>query len=164
MDTPKIAFYLDALTRDTGSIRVIPGSHLINDGYAKLLQEYRGKSKESFGIEGRDLPAVAVETAPGDIVVFNHNLKHASFGGSGRRRMFTMNLCEHCETESELESLTQRIGLHARYLNDRMHSDAMRGSGPSERMRHLQQIIDNEGHLPELVRKEREKRDELARG
>ena len=28
----KIAFYLDALTRDTGSIRVIPGSHLINDG------------------------------------------------------------------------------------------------------------------------------------
>ena len=78
--------------------------------------------------------------------------------------MFTMNLCEHCETESELESLTQRIGLHARYLNDRMHSDAMRGSGPSERMRHLQQIIDNEGHLPELVRKEREKRDELARG
>ena len=70
-----------------------------------------------------------------------------------------MNLCQHCETESELESLKQRIGLHARYLNDKMHSDAMRETGPSERMHHLQQVIENEGHLPKLVRQEREKRD-----
>ena len=160
----KIAFYLDSLTRETGCIRVIPGSHCVDDAFAKRLQEYRGQSEAVFGMDGRDLPAVAVEPEPGDIIVFNHNLKHASFGGNTRRRMFTMNLCDHCETESELESLKQRIGFHARYLNDRMHSDAMRETGPSERMRHLRQVIENEGHLPELVRQEREKRDEPARG
>ena len=159
----KILFYLDFLTRDTGCLRVIPGSHRIDDSYAKLLHEYRGKNEAVFGLEGRDFPAVSVETKPGDIVVFNHNLKHASFEGSTKRRMFTMNLCQHCETDSELASLKQRIGLHARYLNDKMHSDAMRETGPSERMRHLRQVIENEGHLPELVREERAKRD-TARG
>ena len=29
----KIAFYLDPLTRDTGALRVIPGSHLFGDNY-----------------------------------------------------------------------------------------------------------------------------------
>jgi hypothetical protein len=160
----KIAFYLDALAGNSGCLRVIPGSHCIDDTYAKLLQECAGKNEAVLGIESCDLPAVSVETQPGDLVVFNHNLKHASFGGGTRRRMFTMNLCEHCETESELESLQDRIGRHARYLNDRMHSDAMRDTGPPERVRHLQQVIENEGHLPELVRRERKKRDQPVRG
>jgi ectoine hydroxylase-related dioxygenase (phytanoyl-CoA dioxygenase family) len=39
------------------------------------------------------VPAVALESQPGDVVAFNHNLMHAAFGGSQRRRMFTMNTC-----------------------------------------------------------------------
>ena len=35
------------------------------------------------------------DTVPGDVVVFWHNTKHAAFGGSKRRRMFTMNFYEH---------------------------------------------------------------------
>ena len=34
----KLAFYLDSLTRDTGCLRVIPGSHLIGDQFADRLQ------------------------------------------------------------------------------------------------------------------------------
>src|SRR5919201_1641968 len=35
----KIAFYLDPLTRDTGCLRVIPGSHQPGDRYSDTLQE-----------------------------------------------------------------------------------------------------------------------------
>ena len=56
----KIAFYLDVLTGDTGSLRVIPGSHLIDDVYAATVTEMVG------GMDGPSVPAVALETVPGD--------------------------------------------------------------------------------------------------
>jgi hypothetical protein len=34
----KIAFYLDRLTRDTGCLRVIPGSHRQGEGYSETLE------------------------------------------------------------------------------------------------------------------------------
>ena len=56
----KIAFYLDVLTGETGSLRVIPGSHLIDDVYAATVTEMVG------GMDGPSVPAVALETVPGD--------------------------------------------------------------------------------------------------
>ena len=34
----KIAFYLDPLTRDTGALRVIPGSHRVGNEYADTIE------------------------------------------------------------------------------------------------------------------------------
>ena len=79
----KIAFYLDPLTRDTGCLRVIPGSHKVGDDFAESVHREISKCEEKWGLHGRDVPAVALETVPGDILVFNHNTKHAAFGGSG---------------------------------------------------------------------------------
>ena len=39
----KIAFYLDPLTRDTGALRVIPGSHILQDSYAGDLEALEAK-------------------------------------------------------------------------------------------------------------------------
>ena len=89
----KIAFYLDPLTADSGSLRVIPGSHRIGDAYATALND---AALREPGIGGAEVPAVAFETVAGDVVVFNHNTKHASFNGGGRRRMFTLNACQKC--------------------------------------------------------------------
>ena len=94
LPTSKLHFNLDHLTRDTGALRVIPGSHLFGDGYADRLQEEIRESEADWGVHGKDIPAIAFETQPGDVVCFNHNTKHAAFGGGTRRRMFTMNLCE----------------------------------------------------------------------
>src|SRR5205823_12862887 len=33
----KIAFYLDPLTRETGALRVIPGSHRVGEGFANSV-------------------------------------------------------------------------------------------------------------------------------
>ena len=90
---------------------------------------------ERWGIEQSDVPAVALETQPGDVVAFNHNLMHASCGGSTRRRMFTLNCCAHTETDQEIEELKQYIANHHRYWIDQMHSDVMRGTASPARMR-----------------------------
>lgn len=110
----KIAFYLDSLTRDTGCLRVIPGSHHLKDAYAEGLQAQIRESREQWGVAGADLPAVALEVEPGDVVLFNHNTKHASFGGGGRRRMFTLNACQRF-AEADLPQLREWVGHAARF-------------------------------------------------
>ena len=159
----KIAFYLDPLTRDTGALRVIPGSHRVGEQYADDIERDIRDSGKVWGLSGREVPAVALETTPGDIVVFNHNLKHAAFGGSGRRRMYTMNFC--CRyPEDRLGELRHMLGSEARFWIDRIHGEAMiRTAGP-ERMVHLQQVMENDTHLAELAKELKKTMSEPARG
>jgi ectoine hydroxylase-related dioxygenase (phytanoyl-CoA dioxygenase family) len=158
----KLAFYLDDLTRDTGCLRVIPGSHKIEDSYAQSLQEQIGRSMELWGIAGNEVPAIALETKPGDLVCFNHNTKHAAFGGGSRRRMFTINLCQRYP-ESRIQELRDYLNGHARFWVERTYAETMiRTAGP-ERMRHLEQVMANDGHLAELSRKARQTMSEPSR-
>jgi len=114
-------------------------------------------------MHGRDLPAVALETQPGDLVCFNHNTKHASFGGGKRRRMFTMNLCQRYP-EERLDDLRRYMAGGARFWVERGYGEAMiRTAGP-ERMRHLEQVLANDGHLAELSRQARARMSEPSRG
>jgi hypothetical protein len=103
----KIAFYLDPLTRDTGALRVIPGSHWDGDGFCAALERElpEWNHDRALTMPGRDVPAVAVESAPGDLVCFDHRIKHASFGGGPRRRMFTTNWIEDARTPAMREAL-----------------------------------------------------------
>ncbi len=159
----KIAFYLDTLTRDTGCLRVIPGSHKMDDVYADSLQQKIGESSSVWGTDGPDIPAVALETRPGDIVCFNHNTKHAAFGGSARRRMFTMNLCQRYP-ESRIKELRDYISGGARFWLEEAYGDAMVRNASPERLGHLEQVMANDDHLPELSRQARERMSEPSRG
>lgn len=159
----KIAFYLDPLTANTGALRVIPGSHRLGDGYADGLQADVRNSADLWGTDGADLPAVAFETQPGDIVCFNHNTKHAAFGGNTERRMFTINLCQRYPDE-KLDDLRDYIGGAARFWIDRAYGAEMVQTAGPERMRHLAQVMANDGHLAELSRKARETMAEPSRG
>jgi hypothetical protein len=96
----KVAFYLDQVTRETGCLRVIPGSHLppLHDQLKPLMErrnhqtpEQGNKTTTPFSVGERDIPAFPLESEPGDVVFFNQNLWHASFGGRTGRRMFTIN-------------------------------------------------------------------------
>src|SRR6185503_12870250 len=44
----KIAFYLDPLTRTTGALRVIPGSHRVGDPWADQLEREISKSQDMW--------------------------------------------------------------------------------------------------------------------
>lgn len=159
----KIAFYLDPVTATSGALRLIPGSHRTNDQYANDLQTQIRKSDELWGLSGNQVPAVALETQPGDILCFNHNTKHAAYGGSTHRRMFTINLCERYP-EERIQELRDYISGAARFWIDRVYGEAMVSTAGPARMHHLEQVMANDGHLAELSRKARETMPEPARG
>ena len=159
----KIAFYLDTLTRDTGALRVIPGSHRVGDPWADQLEREISKSQDLWGLPGNQVPAQALETQAGDIVVFNHNTKHSAWGGSTRRRMFTMNCCQRYP-EEKLPDLHEYIGHGSRFFIERAYDDTIVRTASPERMVHLEQVLANDGHLAELSRQRRKEMAEPARG
>jgi hypothetical protein len=159
----KIALYLDPLTRDTGALRVIPGSHLFGDRYADQVHRQIGRSDQFWNMSGKDVPAAALETQPGDVVCFNQNLKHASFGGGQWRRMFTINFTSRF-TEDRMEDMRNYISSFARFWVNRVYGDAMLRTATPERLRHMDQLMANDGFLAELSRKARETMPEPARG
>lgn len=103
----KFAFYLETLTASSGALRVVPGSHegTLHERLRVLLQREdetitpygvrasrRADTRQSgFGIPADVIPCIAVENEPGDVVAFDQNLWHASFGGKVGRMMFTLN-------------------------------------------------------------------------
>lgn len=93
----KLLFYLDPLTATTGALRVLPGTNYYQDPYVKDVlagQGFPDRMEEVFGIEAEQLPAVPVETQPGDIVVLNFRTVHGSFRGASTRRLMNMNYKE----------------------------------------------------------------------
>ena len=109
----KTAFYLDPVSRDSGCLRVIPGSQ--NPSHCVRSQQIDPNlSADLVGVAPRDFPgSVALESNPGDVVIFNHDLYHASFGGSERRRMFTMNCTRHATTPEDMELARSYLSIHS---------------------------------------------------
>jgi ectoine hydroxylase-related dioxygenase (phytanoyl-CoA dioxygenase family) len=93
----KISFYLDSLRADSGAIRVIPGTHYWQGTYARQLrQSFRqfGTSRDVFGVDSTNIPATVIDSDPGDILIWDYRVVHASFNGLDRRRFFSVNFRE----------------------------------------------------------------------
>jgi hypothetical protein len=140
----KIAFYLDPVRRDTGCLRVLPGSqdpHFPVRKHRLALNH----SDELFGFAPRDFPGnVALETNPGDLVIFNHDTYHSSWGGGKRRRMFTMNCTRHYHTDQDDELGRRYLSVHSAggYKVDTgagMYFPLMLDTADDNRMKHLEQ-------------------------
>ena len=124
---------------------------------------YFRKSQDVWGISGAEVPAIALETNPGDVVVFNFATKHSAWGGGQRRRMFTINVTAHYQPD-DVHYLKDLISGAARFWIDSVYGERMLRTATPERMIHLQQSLDNQGHLPEEVRKARLTMSEPSRG
>ena len=107
----KIVFYVDTLTKNTGTLRVIPGSHLFldPDPYSIL----RGRSSDAdfrpFGLHPRELPCVVLETQPGDVIFFTEDTLHAAFGGAPGRHQHA------CSFYTDPANQAQRQYIHDLY-------------------------------------------------
>lgn len=140
----KVAFYLDPVSRDTGCLRVIPGSCHWGDKFTSVVNEVvpltAGSRPELWGVHGSEVPAYAIESEPGDMLLFNHKLKHSSWGGSDRRRMFTYNF-EQCYPDNILDSLRKLVaGYRERGVDSPYGEALLRTAGPN-RKRHLEQRL-----------------------
>jgi hypothetical protein len=70
-----VACYLEPLASDSGALQVLPGSQ--RPEYAVAIADI---------IHTANPPAVTLATRPGDAIVFDERLYHASSGGSTRRQ------------------------------------------------------------------------------
>ena len=104
--------YLDRLTRDTGCLRVLPGSHLLDSPAQDLLAPMHMDIAENFLADGRieqfdiqpsEVPGYAIESEPGDVVFFSHEIWHGSFGGKPGRRMIARSYKASPTTDRERE-------------------------------------------------------------
>lgn len=102
----KFAFYLDPVDGNSGALRVIPGSHHLDDQFGNRLgsgfylnEVKKPTGNDYWGMSGPEIPAQTLDTTPGDLVIFKWPLFHSSWGGGLRRRMFTMNLSERIQEE-----------------------------------------------------------------
>jgi hypothetical protein len=97
----KTALYLDSVAKDTGCLRVIPGSHRpeLHRALQPLMLQYEDRSAAPFGVPGVGVPGIPLESQPGDMVVFNQLLWHSSFGGRAGRRMLALSLISRPTTD-----------------------------------------------------------------
>jgi hypothetical protein len=136
----KLALYLDPVTKDTGCLRVIPGSH--RDEGLKLWDGGAiPESQELWNVAPREVPHFPLENEPGDVLIFNHRTLHASFGGGKQRRMFTMNLGRRAKDPKEMDDLISYISYHIRgHGASAPYGRAMLESAPPARLEHLTQV------------------------
>lgn len=74
-----VVTYFESLREESGALRVLPGSH--HPEFANTLRAYGAVGKPA-----EKLPAYVLETEPGDVMVFDEHLFHASLGGGTRRQ------------------------------------------------------------------------------
>ena len=105
----KVAFYMDPVTKDTGCLRVMPGSHRSPfHETLRALRQVTDPAHTPYGVAARDLPCFPLESQPGDVVMFDQNTQHASFGGKTGRRMFTLNFAAR-PTAPEHDALLRKM-------------------------------------------------------
>jgi hypothetical protein len=102
----KFTIYLDPLGANSGSLRVIPGSHRNPMwGQSNLAQD----TDLIFGVQADEMPSYAFESQPGDVLAFLHPLWHSSFGGDARRRMMEVNYYADPVTPANVETFCHQM-------------------------------------------------------
>jgi hypothetical protein len=94
----KMALYLEPVDASSGAIRVLPGTHHHEDAFSRKLHEvlYRNmeSSPEAFGASITQVPSHVLASEPGDLLLWNYRLLHASCWAGNRRRMIAVEFSQ----------------------------------------------------------------------
>ena len=103
----KVMIYLDPLDKDSGCLRVLPGSHRLPlHGEIEPEEHHQhGDYVKPFDITGPDMPGFPFECRPGDVIFFNHCLFHSMFNGKKGRRYIALKFAARPTTDKQLASL-----------------------------------------------------------
>lgn len=137
----KILLYLEPLDADSGAFRAIPGSHLFEDRFSKLLERYVWKHEEHYGLQKDEVPCVTIPTSPGDALVFDYRLKHATSHTRHNRRMFSICASERF-ADADLPALAELLKGFLPMTNGNVYRpEFVETASPSVKT-HLQQCLD----------------------
>ena len=132
----KIMIYLQPMQRETGALRVLPGSHRLPfHRRLEVLQPSKGgTASKGFGVDGAALPFFPLEVMPGDVVVFNHYLFHGVYGKQKRRRYIAMKFADAPETREHYEALRDHGQDASRLADEFRYSERPRIKGMVEKL------------------------------
>ena len=130
----KVVTYLQPLNGDNGALRVIPGSHCFpmhdeikqieihkpkNDGLKRDEKVTNGGSDSSAGLAIGEVPALICSTNPGDMIVFDFRIWHASTGGAYDRRLLSMIFMKQAATPEEEDAVNKQVQFSQKIRADR---------------------------------------------
>ena len=121
-----VAAYLEPLGADSGALRVIPGSH--HPDFANALR--------ALGVNGMPaemLPAHVIATEPGDMILFDEHLFHASFGGGTRRQWRVDYVRDPVDTAAEERTKAYFAGIYPPDWDGGYYVDRYPSYGPDWR-------------------------------
>ena len=103
----KIAMYFDSLRKDDGCLRVIPGTHRqpFADRVRPLYHEADEPQTMLFGVADEDVPCVALETDPGDVIVFTEHVVHSAYGSKIGRLQITAEYRANPTTDEQIAAV-----------------------------------------------------------
>jgi ectoine hydroxylase-related dioxygenase (phytanoyl-CoA dioxygenase family) len=141
----KLAFYLEEIEEKTGCFRVIPGSHQFGDQFANQLQKMLGENdslKDVLGLDDIDVPSQVLPTKPGDLLVFDFRLKHATCfeGPAVQRRSFTICGSQRI-ADKDIPKLRGEIKVAAKFGYRHYYGKQMVATADKERLVHLEQCM-----------------------
>ncbi len=110
----KVMLYLDQQHRDTGALRIIPGSHRseLHEALLPFTDICATDDPRYFGQRGVDVPCHAIETDPGDIVFFNNWLFHAVYGKVHPRRCVVLKFMEAPSMDAHFDEIREQEKIH----------------------------------------------------
>ena len=78
----------------------------------------RGEERASFGesittTAFADVPGTALETDPGDLIIFNIHAWHGSNGGGANRRIINLDYFQNPQTQTGRDSLCALGAIHS---------------------------------------------------
>ena len=127
----KVVTYLEPVDKDTGCLRIIPGSHhrSFNQDLRPLDQQHSDPSLMPFSVLGHDTPGFPMETHPADLIIFDARAYHGAFGGGpGRSNMQLLYFPEPAgdEDAGTLRQIYHRTKYILRIAESFLNSDSPR--------------------------------------
>jgi ectoine hydroxylase-related dioxygenase (phytanoyl-CoA dioxygenase family) len=131
----KFTFYLSAVDANCGALRVIPGSHkrAFSDEINGLSFKDNG---DDSGLAVNEVPCHVCDSQPGDAVLFDYRVWHASWGGSTDRRMVSLQYLKNPKTQEEKQGTRTEVDRMLANRNkpitiDRAYSDYWLSNQPN---------------------------------
>lgn len=90
----KMALYLDPVGAKSGGVRYLPGSHHRGGPFFKSFSRYIQSGFSELGLNTREVPAAFMESSPGDLLLWDFRLVHATTYEGNRRRMIALDFSE----------------------------------------------------------------------